>query len=61
MMGRRLQGGPEAMSLGDFPMDPMTQLTPGRFLTSPGLWLGLMVTAGFLAVAIRLRRNRGPL
>ncbi|HYM78241.1 MAG TPA: ABC transporter permease [Candidatus Dormibacteraeota bacterium] len=61
MMGRRLEGGPEAMTFGEFPMDPMTHLTPGRFLMSPGLWLGLIVTAGFLAAAVRMRRYRGPI
>jgi ABC-2 type transport system permease protein len=34
---------------------------PGRFLSTPGLWLGLLVTAIFLAAAIRLRRYREPI
>jgi ABC-2 type transport system permease protein len=37
------------------------QLTPGTYLSSPGLWLGLIVAAVFFAAAIRLRRYRGPL
>ena len=37
------------------------QLTPGTYLSSPGLWLGLLVAAVFVALAIRLRRYRGPL
>src|SRR5881275_2988902 len=37
------------------------QLTPGTYLSTPGLWLGLIFTAVFLAAAIRLRRYRGPL
>jgi ABC-2 type transport system permease protein len=37
------------------------QLTPGTYLSSPGLWLGLIFAAVFLAAAIRLRRYRGPL
>ena len=37
------------------------QLTPFTYLSSPGLWLGLIVAAAFLVVAIRLRRYRGPL
>src|SRR5436853_1113410 len=37
------------------------QLTPAAYLSSPGLWLGLMVAVAFIAVAIRLRRYRGPL
>jgi len=36
-------------------------LTPGHFLMSAGLWVGLAVTAVFLAAAVRLRRQRGPL
>jgi ABC-2 type transport system permease protein len=46
---------------GMFPTGPMTHITPGRFLGSPGLWIGLVVAAAFLAVAIRLRRYRGPI
>jgi ABC-2 type transport system permease protein len=38
----------------------LDQLTPIRFLTSPGLSVGLLVAAAFLAVAIRLRRSREP-
>src|SRR3954471_21203609 len=37
------------------------QLTPGTYLSAPGLWLGLISAAVFLAAAIRLRRYRGPL
>ena len=51
-----------------FTVDPMkvritrfSQLSPLRFLTSPGLWLGLIVAAAFLAAAVRLRRNREPI
>ena len=42
-------------------IDSLAQLTLGRYLTSPGLWIGLLVAAAFLAAAIRLRRYRGPL
>jgi ABC-2 type transport system permease protein len=41
--------------------DPLTQLTPGKFLSSPGLWIGLAFAAVFLAAAVRLRRDRGPI
>jgi ABC-2 type transport system permease protein len=34
---------------------------PLKFVASPGLWLGLIVAALFLAAAIRLRRYREPL
>jgi ABC-2 type transport system permease protein len=40
---------------------PLTQLAPGRFLSSPSLWLGLIVAAALLAAAVRLRRYEGPL
>lgn len=36
-------------------------LTPGRFLTAPGLWLGLAFAALCLAGAARLRRRREPI
>ena len=42
-------------------IDSLSQLTPGRYLSSPGLWLGLVVAAAFLAAAARLRRYRGPI
>jgi len=55
-------GGVEAVTApGGFPMDPMTHLTPGNFLFSPGLWIGLAVAAAFLAAAVRLRRYQGPI
>lgn len=44
-----------------FPTNPMTHIMPGHFLLSPGLWIGLAVTAAFLAGAVRLRRYRGPM
>jgi ABC-2 type transport system permease protein len=40
---------------------PITQITPGRFLGSPGLWVGLLFAAVFLAAAVRLRRYREPI
>src|ERR1022692_1996907 len=64
LMKYRFTGGPEAVEMASsngFPMDPMMHLTPGNFLISPGLWIGLFVAAAFLAAAIRLRRYRGPL
>jgi ABC-2 type transport system permease protein len=58
----RLMAGMEAFTVaGTMPMDPMTHMTPGRFLASPGLWLGLAVAGAFLAAAARLRRYRGPI
>jgi ABC-2 type transport system permease protein len=58
----RLGGGTEAMTApGTMPMDPTTHLTPGPYLASPGLWLGLVFTALCLVAAVRLRRYRGAL
>jgi len=36
-----------------------THITPGAFVVSPGLWIGLALTAAFLAIAVRLRRQHG--
>lgn len=60
-LGHFFTGGTEGRyAPGTFPMDPGTHLTPGRFLGTLELWIGLAVTAAFLAVAVRLRRDRGP-
>jgi ABC-2 type transport system permease protein len=40
---------------------PLAQITPGRFLSSPGLWIGLAFAAIFLTAAVRLRRYREPI
>jgi ABC-2 type transport system permease protein len=40
---------------------PLSQLAPGRFLSSPSLWLGLVFAVICLAAAIRLRRYREPI
>ena len=42
-------------------IDSLLQLTPGRYLATPGLWIGLIVAAALVAAAVRLRRYRGPL
>jgi ABC-2 type transport system permease protein len=42
-------------------IDSLTQLTPERYLSTPGLWIGLVFAAAFVAAAIRLRRYRGPI
>jgi ABC-2 type transport system permease protein len=62
MLGQQLSGGSEAVPFpGRMPIDPGIQLTPGHFLSSPGLWIGLAVTAAFLFAAVRLRRDREPI
>jgi ABC-2 type transport system permease protein len=42
-------------------IEPMTILTPARFLASPALWIGLTITAVFLAATVRLRRAASPI
>jgi ABC-2 type transport system permease protein len=37
------------------------QLTPGNYLTTPDLWLGLVFAAAVIAGVVHLRRSRGPL
>ena len=59
MLKDRLLGfAPEAF---EFSAHAIPRLTPGRYLSSPGLWLGLIFAVVFIAAAIRLRRYRGPL
>ena len=65
LVQHRLMGfAPHAFGFygGDHPtIDSLVQLTPGRYLSTPGLWLGLVFAAAFLFAAARLRRYRGPL
>jgi ABC-2 type transport system permease protein len=63
ILADRFKGGIEgaAYSAGSMSMDPLSQLNPGGFLVSPGLWIGLAVAAAFLAAAVRLRRYQGPI
>jgi len=39
----------------------LEQLTPGKFLSTPGLWIGLAFAAAFCFAAVRLRRYREPI
>jgi ABC-2 type transport system permease protein len=39
----------------------VAQITPARFLSTPGLWVGLAFAAAFLFAAVQLRRERGPI
>ncbi len=62
MLGDRL-GGASGVPFADtaMSMDMLSQLSPGSFFASPGLWIGLVLTALFLAVAVKLRPYRGPI
>ena len=46
---------------GDGNIDRLSQLDPAKFLSAPGLWVGLAFAVAFLAAAVRLRRNREPI
>ena len=69
MLGRRVGGSfEEAFVVTKYPkgshvpiVDRLTELDPLKFLSSPGLWIGLVVAAAFFIAAVRLRRYRGPL
>jgi ABC-2 type transport system permease protein len=54
-------GGSDDFMTGSLSMDPLMHFTPGEFLMSPGLWIGLAIAAAFLAAAVRLRRDQGPI
>jgi hypothetical protein len=61
MLKNRLMGfAPEAFAFNGHSISG-PQLTPMRYLGTPGLWLGLLFAAVFIAAAVRLRRYRGPL
>ena len=69
MLGRRLTDGfQEGFVVVKYPagahvpvVDRLTQFDPIKFLSSPGLWIGLAIAAVFLIATVRLRRYRGPL
>jgi len=62
LLGSSVAGPDEPTSTaGQMSMDALTQPAPSHFLLSPHLWLGLATAAIFLAIAIRLRRNREPI
>jgi len=62
MVLNRFIGDPaSAAPAGAMTMDLFGQHSLGEYLFSPGLWVGLAVTAAFLFVAIRLRHSRGPI
>jgi ABC-2 type transport system permease protein len=61
MLKHRLMGfAPEAFAFNTHSIHSVT-LTPGQYLSSAGLWLGLVVAAALIVVAARLRRYRGPI
>ena len=64
IVGGHLIGNAPVMDMaqGSMGLDPFTtHVTMGRFISSPGLWIGLALAAVFLAAAVRLRRYQGPI
>jgi ABC-2 type transport system permease protein len=41
-------------------IDPLALMAPMKFVSSPGLWLGLLFGAACIAAAVWLRRSREP-
>ncbi len=64
MLGHRMTGwltqGFDANPSG-LPIDPVMALAPGKLLSSPGLWFGLLFAAACLIAAMRLRRYKEPI
>jgi ABC-2 type transport system permease protein len=61
MLRDRLLGfAPEAFAFSMHRIGAVS-LTPGKYLSAPGLWIGLAFAVAFVAAAVRLRRYRGPL
>jgi ABC-2 type transport system permease protein len=63
MLGNRMTGFTEGFNpqaRGDLVID-LAHLDPVKFLSSPGLWIGLGVAALFVFAVVRLRRYREPI
>jgi ABC-2 type transport system permease protein len=61
MLKNRLLGfAPEAFAFNAHSIDS-PQLTPLKYLSTPGLWIGLILAALFLGAAAWQRRYRGPI
>ena len=56
----RFIGGPEGGEITRATMHPLAQISPGKFLGSPDLWIGVALATAFLIAAARLRRFRVP-
>jgi ABC-2 type transport system permease protein len=62
LLQERLVGSGDAMAPHSAEKDFMATLIPElHFFSAPGLWIGLALTAAFLAAAVRLRRYQGPI
>ncbi|MDP9268264.1 MAG: ABC transporter permease [Acidobacteriota bacterium] len=59
----RFAGDPGGAPAAKEKVMTMAAMTPplSHFLSSPGMWFGLALGAAFLAAAVRLRRQQGPI
>jgi ABC-2 type transport system permease protein len=53
--------GPSSHAAAGKNMPLADQLIPHHFFSEPGLWIGILIGAVFIAGAVRLRRYRGPI
>ncbi len=60
MLRYRFEGPGSGMAT-EHPQDFTSTLIPHQFLSTPGLWSGLLVAVIFLYLTVRLRRSRGPI
>ena len=63
MIANRFTGGSEGVAImkDGRAMNTIMPHSPFHFLISPDLWIGLALTAAFVAIAVRIRRYRGPI
>ncbi len=63
LIGNRFTGGTEGTAIMNDgrAMNTVMPHSLFHFLISPGLWIGLAFTAAVMAMAVRLRRLRGPI
>jgi ABC-2 type transport system permease protein len=61
LVGYRFSGPESTHAAGHDAMTSMFSIDVATFFSAPGLWIGLVVAAIFLAAAVRLRRYREPI
>src|SRR5262249_29256842 len=62
LLENRMSGGPDPVRPeGRRWMDALRRPGPAELLAPPGLWIGFAIAAAFLALAVRLRRDREPI
>ena len=64
LFGARLIGGWNqgfTIHRGEMIMTDISDIDVGKFVSSPGLWIGLAVAAVFVAATVWLRRRREPI